>query len=275
MSTIPLITAPVNADSTLSALNNLIDQINTIVGPFTNSAVVITGGTINGTAIGGTVPAAGAFTTLTGTSGSINGDTIATLTAAQTLTNKILTSPAITGGTLNNTVIGGVTPAAATFTTAAATSLTFSSTTGVVGTTTNDSAAAGSVGEVISANVAIGAPIPLTTNTPATVTSISLTAGDWDVWGQIAFTLGAGTLVTSTSVGISQTAATLPTTYSNSAQPLSKLDVTYAASAIISLQTGTGVVKLSGTTTIYLVTNAIFTVNTAAAFGFIAARRRR
>jgi hypothetical protein len=38
-----------------------------------------------------------------------------TPTGTQTLTNKTLTSPTITGGTLNNTVIGGTTPAAGTF----------------------------------------------------------------------------------------------------------------------------------------------------------------
>lgn len=39
-----------------------------------------------------------------------------TPTGTQTLTNKTLTSPTITGGTLNNTVIGGTTPASGTFT---------------------------------------------------------------------------------------------------------------------------------------------------------------
>lgn len=48
-------------------------------------------------------------------------DTIVTLTATQTLTNKTLTSPAINtpviiGGTIDNAVIGGTTPAAGTFT---------------------------------------------------------------------------------------------------------------------------------------------------------------
>jgi hypothetical protein len=39
-----------------------------------------------------------------------------TPTGTQTLTNKTLTSPTITGGTLNDTVIGGTTPASGTFT---------------------------------------------------------------------------------------------------------------------------------------------------------------
>jgi hypothetical protein len=39
---------------------------------------------------------------------------VVTLTGTQTLTNKTLTSPVISGGTINNTVIGGSTPAAIT-----------------------------------------------------------------------------------------------------------------------------------------------------------------
>lgn len=118
MATIPLITQPVSADRVQSALNALIDQINGFLSGLSPERVLITGGTIDGTIIGGSVPAAGSFTALSGTSGNISGDTIATLTAAQTFTNKILTSPVITGGTLNASTIGGVTPAAATFTAA-------------------------------------------------------------------------------------------------------------------------------------------------------------
>lgn len=43
--------------------------------------------------------------------------TYATLTGTQTLTNKTLTSPTVSGGTINNAVIGGTTPAAASVTT--------------------------------------------------------------------------------------------------------------------------------------------------------------
>lgn len=43
--------------------------------------------------------------------------TLATLAGSETFTNKTLTSPTVTGGTINNTVIGGSTAAAGSFTT--------------------------------------------------------------------------------------------------------------------------------------------------------------
>ena len=49
-------------------------------------------------------------------------DTLATLTATQTFTNKTLTSPTVNGGTINNTSIGGSTPNTGAFTTLSASS---------------------------------------------------------------------------------------------------------------------------------------------------------
>lgn len=127
MGTIPLITQPVSADKVLPALNALIDQINGFLSGLSPESVDITGGTITGvtidnSVIGGITPAAGSFTTFTAISGNISGDTIVTRTAAQTLTNKALTAPVIIGGTIDNAVIGGITPAAGSFTSLTGTS---------------------------------------------------------------------------------------------------------------------------------------------------------
>lgn len=62
----------------------------------------------------------------------------------------------------------------------------FSDTTkGIVGTTTNDSASAGYVGEFISSERLSSNYLTLTIGAVTNVTSITLTAGDWDVWGNI------------------------------------------------------------------------------------------
>lgn len=119
---IPLVTLPIGADKIQSAINALIDQINTSYGGLDPANAVITGGsisnvTIDNSVIGGVTPSTGNFTALTALTGSINSDTIVTRTAAQTLTNKSLTAPLITGGTIDNAVIGGLTAAAITGTT--------------------------------------------------------------------------------------------------------------------------------------------------------------
>jgi hypothetical protein len=119
-----------------------------------SSAVAITGGTINGTAIGGTVPAAGAFTTLATTStalvANLNADRLdsqegayytgfatdaaaSALSAAEgytdaaivalnlgTISTQDADAVAITGGAIDGTIIGALTKAAGSFTTVAA-----------------------------------------------------------------------------------------------------------------------------------------------------------
>jgi hypothetical protein len=62
-------------------------------------------------------------------------------------------------------------------------------------------AAAGLVGEVISSTVASGSAVSLTTGTPKTVTSVSLTAGDCDCRGEGDFT-GTATTIAGLGAGI-------------------------------------------------------------------------
>ncbi len=89
---------------------------------------------------------------------------------------------------------------------ASATSVSFSSTSGIIGSTTNDSAAAGSIGELIVSDHP--ATVNLTTNTAADITSISVTAGDWDIRGSVS--LSAGVLMSIAYGWISTTSATTP-----------------------------------------------------------------
>lgn len=62
---------------------------------------------------------------------------------------------------------------------------------GIVGTTVGDNAVTGYVGEYIESNVPFASAISLTINVNTDITSISLTAGDWDVYGNV-FILGSG-----------------------------------------------------------------------------------
>lgn len=156
---------------------------------------------------------------------------------------------------------------------ASATSIAFSSTSGIIGTTTNNDAAAGSVGEYISASVSGGSPTILTTNTTINLTSISLTAGDWDVWCSVGLAGGSGILIQNVAVGASSTSTTFPAEVGGGAY----VSLPYASSAngAIILPTGQARFSLSGTTTIYMVVRVTFTVAALGAYGIIAARRVR
>jgi hypothetical protein len=153
---------------------------------------------------------------------------------------------------------------------ASALSITFGSTSGIIGTITNDNAAAGSVGEIIESTVLQGSAISLTNNTPANITSISLTAGDWDVFGNIWYAFaGAPTQIKG---AISTTSATFPTP--PGAGAFFQLSASLSTAFADGLPTGMTRLSLNSTTTVYLVVAALFG-STATAFGYIAGRRRR
>ena len=141
------------------------------------------------------------------------------------------------------------------------------------GTTTNDSAAAGTVGEYISAEVTSGAPVALTTVTQTNVTSISLTAGDWDIWANVTFACAATTVITGGIGSISATSATLDTSGGHAAS-ISQPNAGFTGGNHTT-NPGTVRISLASTTTIYMVAFANFATSTCSAYGYLAARRRR
>lgn len=146
-------------------------------------------------------------------------------------------------------------------------SVAFSSTSGVIGTTTNNNAAAGSVGEFQSSVVPDTTPVAITSNVAANLTSLSLTAGDWDVWGNIV--AQATTSISSIIVWISTTSATLPT---DSGERVQVSGVT--TSAINGLPPTMRRISVASTTTVYISAYVTFT-GTANIKGAMYARRRR
>lgn len=143
----------------------------------------------------------------------------------------------------------------------------------LTGTATNDSASAGVLGEYISSTVASGSAVSLTSPTAATITSITLTAGDWDVSGMCAFTPGATTSITQVVCNYSLTTNTLELSNNERFSILS-----YGAMVPVNAIAFPGPrarFSVSGSTTVYLVGRGIFTVSTLAAYGTITARRVR
>ncbi len=183
-----------------------------------------------------------------------------------TANNGILVTSGSGVPSISNTVGAGLTMP----------SITFNTTSGIIGTTDNSSAAAGSVGEVISALVAQTSPVALTTSTQTNVTSIVLTSGDWDVMGCLGF---SGTAITSFTVatgGLNTNSATLPNLITRS-YLIGSTTVLAGTSGLIAQAVPTTRIQVaaSTTTTVYLVAYATFTVDVCNAYGSLYARRRR
>lgn len=143
------------------------------------------------------------------------------------------------------------------------------------GTTTNDDAVAGRVGELITAQVVVGSAVPLTSSTATNITSVSLTAGDWDLTGLIGFAPADTTNVTYAEASISNTSATRNTTLGN------LIGEGYTASGSVIGTNGLlwplPLVRrsLAATTTVYLIGYASFSISTLGAYGLLRARRVR
>jgi hypothetical protein len=183
---------------------------------------------------------------------------------------------ALAGSTGTGAFVGATSPTLVTpiLGAASASSISFTSTSGTIGTATNDSAAAGSVGELISSIIASGSAIGLTATTAANITSISLTAGDWDVFGNVGFLPAATTNIVYIYGWSSTTSVTVPdlSLYSSNQYSAAGLvpGVRYISFAIPTCR-----ISLASTTTVYLSTQASFSVDTLSACGAIYARRRR
>ncbi len=140
----------------------------------------------------------------------------------------------------------------------------------IVGTSTNNNASAGSVGEYQETVITSGSAVSRTSGVTADLMTLSLTAGDWDVWANVVFLPAAGTTTTEYHICVSTVTNTLQ--FNPSAHAL---HVSVPASQAGIIPSGTLRVSLSGTSTMFLVTTQTFAVSTMTAYGFLCARRRR
>jgi len=230
-----------------------------------------TGG-INSTAVGATTPSTGAFTTLTASSG-INSTNIGATTPGTGSFTTLAASGAVSGAGFTARFaspgpIGNTAASTGAFTTLSSTgTFTPSSTNGIVGTTTNDNANAGSVGEFVTATATA---VSASSGAAFNVTSISLTAGDWDVTGIVRSNPAGTTVIQQQLEGISTTSATVGAfgTFSN-------LTITFAAGNGAANPTPAVRLSLASTTTVFLVSIMVFTTSTLTVDGLIRARRVR
>lgn len=137
------------------------------------------------------------------------------------------------------------------------------------GATNNTTPPAGYIGEIISSVVLNASAISLSTGTTANLTSISLTAGDWDVWGNVFFQIG-GTC-TIIEAWINNASMTTPDlSLISQIQAVTSIGASTAQGLCAPQRSFT----LATTTTIYISVNATFSTSTVTASGGIYARRR-
>jgi len=120
--------------------------------------------------------------------------------------------------------------------------------------------------------VSSGSPVSLTSLATANLTSISLTAGDWDVVCDAVFA-GTATGVTYLAAGISTTSVTF-----NFSGGFYSLHAGFGGAILGDGPTEkAGPIRLSlaATTTVYGVVAAQFSGGTASAYGLLQARRAR
>jgi hypothetical protein len=143
----------------------------------------------------------------------------------------------------------------------------------VLGDVSGTTANSGYLGEYFSNVLIAVSATGLSTGACTDIVTLSLPAGDWDIWGTIAYTTAASTQVTQNKAWISNTSATDPTSATLTGAYLND-NVPETGNNYVR-PVGTTRQILSTTTTIYLSMKMTFTVSTANGFGFIAARRVR
>ena len=157
---------------------------------------------------------------------------------------------------------------------ATATSIAFSPTTnGIVGTTVGDNASSGYVGEFIFSSIPSASAVSLTSDTPLDITSISLTAGDWNVYGGVIFLGYTSPQTDLIGAWVSVTSATFPVN-DFSVQAFDAVNNIFQygnPGFAVPFQR----VNISTTTNVYLSCYSHFTTNSVTAFGSIYARRFR
>lgn len=180
--------------------------------------------------------------------GTTSGSTVTAILAPISLIGDV--TGTISGTTVTTTIaIGGQLPA----------------------TLTNDSASQGKLGEYQISTVTSGAAVSLASAVVKQITNVSLTAGDWDVTGQVNFTGVSTTVIQYMQQGTSAVSTALPA--------LDGYSSILLGATFLAADPGNSIpvsrMSLVTTTSVYLVTKAGFTVSTLTAFGSIRARRAR
>lgn len=128
------------------------------------------------------------------------------------------------------------------------------------------------IGNFLSVTVPLASAVNLTSNTLATVTSLTLTPGDWNLWGFIGSVPGTGTITNAFIGAISPSNSVLPTPDPSIGTIVGFLNGTSSATESYFFQIAPVRVKITTPTTYYLLVQSGFSVSTQGAYGYLAAR---
>lgn len=134
----------------------------------------------------------------------------------------------------------------------------------IPGVSTNTAASTGNIGEILTSTVASGSAVNLSNNTPVNLTSLSLTAGNWDAECTAEFGGSLG-ITTALAVGATNTTGALIDGVSGFAQATFGATITPSNGVVI--PTGRFHVSLASTSTVYCVVRALFSTGAPTVYG--------
>jgi hypothetical protein len=140
------------------------------------------------------------------------------------------------------------------------------------GTTTNGNASAGNVGEYMSSSAS---SVSLVTATPKDIATLTLTAGDWDVWGTFASVPAGTTTQTLVKSWINTVSATDPGAPNNGAYVQLQTAIAAGLSQVFPIGSMRVTVANGDTQGIFLSADVTFATSTLTGAAFLGARRRR
>jgi hypothetical protein len=141
----------------------------------------------------------------------------------------------------------------------------------VTGITGGTNAAAGQIGEFLTASNPVSSAT-LSSGSPATLATLSLTAGDWDVWGEGWLTNGSAAM-SDCVIGINTATSFVATPSANAAH--SRIGVAGLSGDTEIIPTQIARINITTTTSVFLLGQCIFSTGTTTGGGVISARRRR
>lgn len=139
----------------------------------------------------------------------------------------------------------------------------------ITGGTSGACAATGNIGECKNSNIPVGSAVPLTTSTAATITSVSLTAGNWLCYGNVIYVPTGSTVAAAEGAFLNTVPAAAPTAPNANGYSYMTALSNAVGQASDGVPVGPMMQNVTSPTTVYLIAYASFSASTLSAYGYI------